>query len=127
MNRWIWLLALPYVVVQSSPCVEYSNIAVMTYPEQRDCLKHGTRYEVFGMSFVNKEDADDLAAALNYAHERRTEEAEEPTYWAGKESEKSRFILPVTPDDKTQVIKEQPDGNYKWVDDCGQDDCGKKP
>ena len=59
MKKWACLLAFPYMVARSSDTLIYENGKFQDY------------YYVDKMSCGDKEQCEDLAAALNEAHERR--------------------------------------------------------
>jgi hypothetical protein len=48
MNRWLFLLAVPYVVITSSDCVEWSDTVYSTNPPMQACLKKAERYHLLG-------------------------------------------------------------------------------
>lgn len=66
MRRFYWLLALPYAVVQLKCQPQPNQICFSDYFYQ---VQDSNMKEV--QRFQEKDMADDLAAALNYAHERR--------------------------------------------------------
>lgn len=98
MRRLVWLLALPYVVVSSRTITtsgKYEFWTTYTHVSKSD--------NKFGfMECGNDKDlCDDLAAALNEAHERRTEKllvhrekepAFEEQYLHWKESKKAEWL-----------------------------------
>lgn len=100
MRRLAWLLALPYVVRMSSfPCP--SRTYEIRLPE---CGKEIYHIEFKGKGWSGcdpKETCEDFAAALNEAHERRTEKllvhrekepAFEEQYLHWKESKKAEWL-----------------------------------
>ncbi len=58
-----------YVVTTSTECLRYDYSRVTE--TEFECLESRPAYVVFGMSFRIREHAEDLAEALNQAHERR--------------------------------------------------------
>lgn len=100
MKRFYWLLALPYVA-QGSP---------QAYLKDNVLYEGG--YHVGSIECgLNKEECEDLAAALNEAHSRRVSEEAKNLYWKPAKPEKE--------------IKRPEPFDYKSA--CGQDDCGKEP
>ena len=98
--KYAWLLVLPYVVT------------VTTYSFTSSGYPRYTNYRVDEINFHgNKEQAEDLAAALNEAHERRTHTKNE--------------ITGVT-DDKGKLLYWKGTTDFNYPTACGQDDCGKE-
>lgn len=60
-----------YVVEVSSVCVKTAGIVLTSNPPIVPCEKWKTQYTVAGIGFWSKEQADDMAEALNEAHRRR--------------------------------------------------------
>ena len=71
MKKWACLLAFPYMVARSSDTLIYENGKFQDY------------YYVDKMSCGDKEQCEDLAAALNEAHERKMGE-NNPAPWREK-------------------------------------------
>lgn len=121
MKRFYWILALPYVVV----C------------QQKDlfCRVETSNYDVCSITFNHRQEAEDLAASLNEAHERRINtlseqdkaflkrghesvekmKKEDDLYW--KDSKKAEWESPAPMNGSHVSDKEA----------CGQSDCGADP
>lgn len=101
INKWIWLLALPWYVVDSSHV--YHSASGTT-----DVIVHS--WNIQGEECNTKEYCEDLAAALNEAHERREKNKSQYKHdWGEK---------------KIHRPEQKPIFNYKAA--CGADDCGKE-
>lgn len=102
MKRFYWLLALPYVV-QGSPQAYL-----------KDNILYEGGYHVGSIECgLNKEECEDLAVALNEAHEWRL-------YPNGR----------IDPGPQTQFYWKDSQGKkpkFDYKSACGQDDCGKEP
>jgi|SRR5665213_57527 len=118
MSRYLWLLALPlcwginnssgtYIV--NGPIVQTTDVYIASTNQWAFCMDHSEQW------------AKDLAAALNEAHERRTNHiiglipAETP--W--KDSKKA--------DLDTDDVQANPGKMITNKEACGEEDCGKEP
>lgn len=70
MKRWAWLLVLPYAVVTTKHCMGKDDCWVENAVEYTKPDKTGGQ-TIF--KDLLEEPAEDMAAALNAAHERRTQ------------------------------------------------------
>lgn len=122
MTRWFWLLALPYVVTYSShpdQCPEYHSVfrSFDCKASETSEIKKGKisiiRFD--GPAGTTKEYMEDLAAALNEAHERRRSEKAEQAI--------SEIKFQSMVDDAAYRVKQN---NFDYKSACGQDDCGKE-
>jgi hypothetical protein len=133
VNRFAWLLVLPYVVVQATGpmnCIDSSAHAA-------HCVS--PRIDFKGKAWLGcdpLETCEDVADALNDAHERRTHvssikdvETSQDTnslYW--KDSNKAEWEdkKPVYSSGyKRQEYIDLPPLPITKKEACGQDDCGK--
>lgn len=62
---------LTYVVEVTSVCVKSSGYVLTSNPPIIPCEKWESQYAVAGIGFWSKDQADDMAEALNQAHRRR--------------------------------------------------------
>jgi hypothetical protein len=93
VKRWVWLAALPYVVTVSTsqgPCKRevysscVSNVCFSQECAEREpdefsySIEISTKPGIGKVTFQERDVAEDVAEALNQAHERRTSGCKDP-------------------------------------------------
>ena len=104
MKRYIFLLALPYVVALSSYSCETNYLLV----PDLNCGKDLYRIEFKGKLWTAcdpKEACEDLAAALNEAHEQRTHPKNEIT---GETDDEGKLLYWKTANPEKQIRRPEP-------------------